>query len=73
MDDAEDRKKRGKKETMNEPTRSATVTSGKPPVYDMIGKRLRDYFDEVAKQPVPDRFLELLNQLDSKTSPKKES
>jgi len=73
MDDAEDKKKRGKKETMIEPTRSATVTSGKPPVYDMIGRRLRDYFDEVAKQPVPDRFLELLNQLESKTSPKKES
>ena len=73
MDDAEDKKKRGKRETMIEPTRSATVTSGKPPVYDMIGRRLRDYFDEVAKQPVPDRFVELLNQLHSKTSPKKES
>jgi hypothetical protein len=73
MDDAEDKKKRAKRETMIEPTRSATVTSGKPPVYDMIGRRLRDYFDEVAKQPVPDRFLELLNQLDSKTSPKKEN
>ena len=73
MDDAEDKKKRGKREPMIESTRSATVTSGKPPVYDMIGRRLRDYFDEVAKQPVPDRFLELLNRLDSKTSPKKES
>ena len=73
MDDAEDKKKRVKREPMIESTRSATVTSGKPPVYDMIGRRLRDYFDEVAKQPVPDRFLELLNQLDSKTSPKKES
>ncbi len=47
--------------------------SGKPPVYDMIGRRLRDYFDEVAKQPVPDRFLELLNRLDSKISPKREN
>ena len=73
MDDAEDKKKRAKRETMIEPTRSATVASGKPPVYDMIGRRLRDYFDEVAKQPVPDRFLQLLNQLDSKSSPKKES
>ena len=73
MDDAEDKKKRAKRETMIEPTRSATVTSGKPPVYDMIGRRLRDYFDEVAKQPVPDRFVELLNQLDSKTFSKKES
>ncbi len=73
MDDAEDKKKPAKRDTMIEPTRSATVTSGKPPVYDMIGRRLRDYFDEVAKQPVPERFLELLNRLDSKASPKKES
>lgn len=73
MDDAEGKQKRGKRASMIEPTRSATATSGKPPVYGMIGRRLRDYFDEVAKQPVPDRFLQLLNQLDSKTSPKKES
>ncbi len=67
MDDLNDKKKADVKESiMIEPARSATVTSGKPPVYDMIGRRLRDYFDEVAKQPVPDRFLELLNQLDSK-------
>ena len=73
MDDAENKQKRKKRESMIESTRSAIATSGKPPVYDMIGRRLRDYFDEVAKQPVPDRFLELLNQLDSKTSGKKES
>jgi len=73
MDDAENKQKRKKRESMIESTRSATAASGKPPVYDMIGRRLRDYFDEVAKQPVPDRFLELLNQLDSKTSGKRES
>lgn len=73
MDDAENKQKRKKRESMIESNRSATATSGKPPVYDMIGRRLRDYFDEVAKQPVPDRFLELLSRLDSKTSGKKES
>ena len=73
MDDAENKRKRAKRESMIESVRSATATSGKPPVHDMIGRRLRDYFDEVAKQPVPDRFVELLNQLDSKTSSKKES
>jgi hypothetical protein len=73
MDDAKNKQKRKKRESMIELTRSVTATSGKPPVYDMIGRRLRDYFDEVAKQPVPDRFLELLNQLDSKTSGKRES
>lgn len=70
MGDTEDDKKRKAKETMIERTRSAAVTS-KPPIYDMIGKRLRDYYDEVAAQPVPDRFLDLLKQLDSKTSAKK--
>lgn len=33
-----------------------------------IGRQLRAVFDDVAKQPVPDRFLELMKQLDSKTS-----
>ena len=32
-----------------------------------IGRQLRAVFDDVAKQPVPDRFLELMKQLDSKT------
>ena len=31
-----------------------------------IGVRLRAYYDEIARQPVPDRFVELLKQLDSK-------
>ena len=68
-----DKKKTDLKESLIESRRSVAALSGKPLVYDMIGRRLRDYFDEVAKQPVPDRFLELLNRLDSKTSPKKES
>ena len=42
-----------------------------PEIYDLIGQRLRNYFDEVAMQPVPDRFVELLNQLEAKTSLKK--
>jgi len=43
----------------------------KPPVYDIIGRKLREYYDEVAREPVPDRFLELLNRLES-TTPKKD-
>ena len=49
---------------------TAAAAGGKPPVYHMIGSRLRDYYDEVAKQPVPDRFVELLNQLEAKTAKK---
>ena len=42
-----------------------------PEIYDLIGQRLRNYYDEVAKQPVPDRFMELLNRLEAKASSKK--
>lgn len=31
---------------------------------DAIGRELRNLFDDVATQPVPDRFLKLLNQLE---------
>ena len=42
-----------------------------PEIHDLIGQRLRSFYDPVATQPVPDRFLELLNQLEAKSSPKK--
>jgi hypothetical protein len=32
-----------------------------------IGSRLRAYYDEVAREPVPDRFVELLKQLDTES------
>ncbi|MGA2044840.1 MAG: NepR family anti-sigma factor [Roseiarcus sp.] len=35
-------------------------------VKDHIGRQLRALYDEVASQPVPDRFMELLNRLDVK-------
>ncbi len=34
---------------------------------DLIGRHLKLIYDLVASQPVPDRFLALLNQLDDKT------
>jgi hypothetical protein len=42
-----------------------------PEIYDLIGQRLRNYYDEVTKQPVPDRFVDLLNRLEAKNSAKK--
>jgi hypothetical protein len=38
-----------------------------PNVKDHIGRQLRALYDEVAGQPVPDRFMELLNRLDGKS------
>ncbi|MGD9543319.1 MAG: NepR family anti-sigma factor [Methylocystis sp.] len=32
---------------------------------DSIGKELRNLYDDVVSQPVPDRFLKLLNQLET--------
>ena len=71
MGDVEDDKRRKAKDSMIERMRSISASGGKPPIYDMIGKRLRDYYDGVAAQPVPERFLDLLKQLESKTSTKK--
>ncbi|MFN0190995.1 MAG: NepR family anti-sigma factor [Aestuariivirga sp.] len=44
---------------------------GKPQISDLIGDRLRTYYDEVASQPVPGRFLDLLDQLEAKSRGKK--
>lgn len=45
--------------------------SAKPQVSDLIGQRLRNYYEEVAKQPVPDRFMDLLKRLEDVSSAKK--
>ena len=48
-------------------------TLARPEVSDLIGERLRTFYEEVAKQPVPDRFVELLKQLEATSAPKKET
>ena len=45
--------------------------SSRPGVTDLIGQQLRKYYDEVASQPVPNRFLHLLDKLDEAASSKK--
>ena len=47
----------------------ASPTAGPSPqqpgdIQTYIGARLRQAFDDVAKQPVPDRFLQLMAELD---------
>lgn len=69
MGDAGDKKKKTEaKDKMNSARLAAPGV--KPPVYDIIGRRLREYYDEVSHQPVPDRFLELLNRLETPPSKK---
>ena len=53
----------------------AKANAGTPLDNDMqahIGRQLRAMYDTVVNQPVPDRFVELLNQLDAKTGDEKE-
>jgi Anti-sigma factor NepR len=69
----DEEKKKSKAATPDNKIDDKMITSAKPEVSDLIGQRLRNYYDEVAKQPVPDRFLELLNQLEAASAPKKTS
>jgi hypothetical protein len=38
-----------------------------PSVQAHIGKQLREVYDSVVRQPIPDRFLDLLKQIDRGT------
>ncbi len=44
-----------------------------PAVHELIGRRLRVYFEEVSKEPVPERFVELLSKLEAQPHTKKSS
>lgn len=63
------KKEKEKGRPMNIASRGRTDGSGKArgdsSVERAIGSRLRAYYDEVAREPVPDRFVELLKQLDT--------
>lgn len=50
---------------LNGPSWMALGDKSQPRVYDIIGLRLREYFNEIAHQPVPDRFVILLQQLET--------
>lgn len=40
-------------------------TASQPDVSDQIGRQLRSVYDDILAQPVPDRFLDLLKDLDT--------
>ena len=39
-------------------------TTAKPDISDQIGRQLRSVYNDILAQPVPDRFLDLLKDLD---------
>jgi Anti-sigma factor NepR len=68
-----DRTKNGKARQVSKKKSWMNQSLAKPEVSDLIGDRLRSFYDDVAKQPVPDRFLELLNELQAASSPEKKT
>jgi hypothetical protein len=47
------------------PSRGAGGEGNPPfPVHEHVGRRLREMFDEVTTQPIPDKFLKLLEDLE---------
>jgi hypothetical protein len=46
-------------------TSSEAAKGKKSELSSQIGKELRGLYDEIVAQPIPDRFLELLNELES--------
>jgi Anti-sigma factor NepR len=59
--DAGARMSRKSKKTM--PQNSVPV----PPFHDFIGAKLKSFYAQIANEPVPARFTELLKQLDSQS------
>jgi DNA-binding protein Fis len=45
--------------------------SASVPMQDLLGEKLRAYYDQVAREPVPDRFEQLLKELEASTIEKK--
>lgn len=38
-----------------------------PPFHDFISAKLKSFYAEIASEPIPDRFTELLKELDAKS------
>lgn len=48
---------------------SRSTGRGKPfPVHEHVGRRLKEMFDEVTTQPIPDKFMKLLGELERRQS-----
>jgi hypothetical protein len=70
-DEAKKTRTKAKPAKKNANMNQSPAMPAKPRISDVIGSRLRTYYDEVARQPVPGRFLDLLDQLESKNRAKK--
>jgi hypothetical protein len=64
-------KKNGKAKKQKEQSDKMNQSLARPEVSELIGQRLRKFYDGISQQPVPDRFIDLLKQLEAATPPKK--
>ena len=48
------------------PSGHANAANATADMQALLGQQLRAVYDDIAKQPVPDRFIELMEQLDRK-------
>lgn len=65
---AKDRKEAGKRseaEIMSLPPSRTRIAGAKPEIIDQIGQQLGRVYNDVLKQPVPERFLDLLQALEA--------
>jgi hypothetical protein len=65
-------KNNGKAKKLKEQSDKMNQSLARPEVSELIGQRLRKFYDGISQQPVPDRFIDLLKQLEAATPPKKE-
>lgn len=68
-----DKTKHGSAPQMAKKKQTIYNSKARPEVSDLIAERLRSFYDDVAKQPVPDRFLDLLNELQATSALEKKS
>jgi Anti-sigma factor NepR len=64
-------KKNGKAKKLKVQSDKMNQSLARPEVSELIGQRLRKFYDGIAQQPVPDRFIDLLKQLEAATPSKK--
>lgn len=54
-----------KKAQSSQPDHASKAQNGpNKPGHDAIGRRLREFYDDVVNEPVPDDFMDLLSKLD---------
>lgn len=49
------------------------MRQGQSPVFKRIGKALHDQFNEVVHEPLPDRWIDLINYLNEKERAEREA